>query len=469
MNKVDSPKSGMAGDYSPLVDGKARKRSRLGFITMISICIGLVIVQGSMLSALQGVGIGGAAFVAAVIIAFILSLFNAMTFSELSLMFPHAGTLGTYTEKAIGHFPAILAVYAGYVVVGVLGIPAEMFLVDAILNELLPGLFPPMLIPFVILIALTITNVLGTDVFAKAQNFFAFILVCALITIGLTAVTGIAEPYPVLENSALTWDLEKALSIDTIGLISLAMWMFVGVEFVCPMINEVKKPERDIPRAMILSLCIMLGIYTFFIWGASKYLTPETLTGTPIPYLDYANAVFGKAGLLFATVMAIAATCSTVNTVLASVSRMLQGMAENGQSFPQLKITSKRFGTPWVAIVFMSLMVSIFMMTMSIDFIIVLVISASTSWLLAYIIAHVDVIVLRIRYPELPRPYKSPFFPVPQLLGIIGMGYVAFNNSPTPELTQQIYITAGSILLVISIIAVLWVKLYMKKGLFTPE
>jgi amino acid transporter len=89
------------------------KRS-LGFATMIAICIGVVVVQGSMVSALQGVGFGGAGFLAAAVVAFILAQCNAMTFAELSLMFPRSeGTLGSYTEAALGNFPAIVAVYAG--------------------------------------------------------------------------------------------------------------------------------------------------------------------------------------------------------------------------------------------------------------------------------------------------------------------------------------------------------------------
>jgi hypothetical protein len=47
-------------------------------------------------------------------------------------------------QKAIGHFPAIVAVFAGYVVVAMLALPLEVFLVDAIIGELLPGMFPPL-------------------------------------------------------------------------------------------------------------------------------------------------------------------------------------------------------------------------------------------------------------------------------------------------------------------------------------
>ena len=179
--------------------------------------------------------------------------------------------------------------------------------------------------------------------------------------------------------------------------------------------------------------------------------------------------MFGKAGLIVATVMAVTATCSTVNTVLAGVPRMLHGMAVNGQSFPQLKRLHPRYGTPWVALVFMVAIIALPFLLMGIDSIITLLIAASTSWLLAYIIAHIDVIVLRRRQPQLPRPFRTPFYPLPQLLGIAGMAYVALNNSPSPEMTQTVYMLTGVVLLIISVIAALWVKLVMKRDLFQPE
>jgi len=444
------------------------KPRKIGLPTMMAIAIGLVIVQGAMISATQGIGLGGMAFIAAMVMALIIAQFNAMSFAELSLMFPEEGTLATYTQKAIGHFPAILVVFSGYVMVAILAIPVELFLVDVMLGELLPGLFPEKVAPLSILAALMITNLVGTDVFARVQNILAFILVSALTLLGLIAITGLSEPHPVLTGTTVDWSFGGVMDGSFISLVALAMWLVVGVEFICPMINEVKDPKKNIPRAMHLSLFAIFSIFLAFVIGAGFYLDTETLIGSPIPYLDYANAVFGKGGLLIATVMALAATCSTVNTLLAAIPRMLHGMAMQGQAFPQLKATN-RFNVPWVATVMIALLTTIPYMLVGIDSLITLVIAATTSYLIAYMVAHINVIVLRKRMPEHERPYRTPFYPLPQILGIAAMVYVALNNSPTPEMTTTVYSITGIILLILGVISALWVKLYMKRGLFEPD
>ncbi|WOD09160.1 amino acid permease [Marinomonas sp. GJ51-6] len=195
---------------------------KIGFVTMMAICVGLVIAQGVMISALQGIGIGGMTFIFAMIIALILAQFNAMSFAELSLMFPQEGTLATYTQKAIGHFPAIVSVFAGYVVVALLAIPVEMFLVDAILGELFPGLLPEKVAPLLILGIFTITNLIGTDVFAKVQNLLAFILVSALIITGATAITTSLQSPQELAGTSVDWSFDGVLNGSVIGLVGLA-------------------------------------------------------------------------------------------------------------------------------------------------------------------------------------------------------------------------------------------------------
>lgn len=441
---------------------------KIGLLTMMAICVGLVIAQGVMISALQGIALGGMAFIFAMIIALLLAQFNAMSFAELSLMFPQEGTLATYTQKAIGHFPAIVSVFAGYVVVAILALPVEMFLVDAILGELFSGFLPEKLVPLLILAVFTITNLIGTDVFARVQNLLAFILVSALILTGLVAIsTGLQAP-PELVGATVDWSFDGVLNGSVIGLVGLALWTMVGVEFICPLVNDVKNPNKNIPRAMHLSLFAIFTIFVAFSYGASLLLDVGSLLESPLPFIDYANVVFGKSGLVIAAVMAIAATCSTMNTVLSAVPKMLHGMAENKQVFPQLKAVNKH-DAPWVGILMMAVCIIVPFFIFGIDSLIPLIIAATTSWLLAYCVAHINVIVLRKRLPDQERPYRTPFYPLPQVLGVIGMLYVAANNSPAPELTQLVYTIAGSILLVLSIIGALWVKLYMKRGLFEPD
>ncbi|MCC7819392.1 amino acid transporter, partial [Escherichia coli] len=92
-------------------------RRVLGLGSLLAVAIGLVVSQGVMVMMLQGVGAAGLGFIVPLGLAYLLALSYACSFSELALLIPRAGSLSSYTEVALGHFPAILATFSGYVVV----------------------------------------------------------------------------------------------------------------------------------------------------------------------------------------------------------------------------------------------------------------------------------------------------------------------------------------------------------------
>lgn len=181
--------------------------------------------------------------------------------------------------------------------------------------------------------------------------------------------------------------------------------------------------------------------------------------------------MFGEAGKVFLVTAAITATCSTLNSSLAAIPRMLLGMARNGQAFGVFKRQGKRTGAPWVAVLFIAAVTGLPLLLMHdhADAINQLLLSAALAWLLAYIITHINVIALRRRYPQVARPFRTPFYPLPQLFGIAGMLFAIWNVSPSPDMTFSIFAYAGLVLLIVSIIAVLWIKGVMGKPLFKPE
>lgn len=446
--------------------GHKLKRT-LGFPQLLAVGVGLVVAQSVMVIMLQGAGIGGFGFFTTLVLAYVLALFYVFSFSELSLLFKSPGTLSTYTVAAMGNFPAIIAVLSGYVVVAMFALSAELVLIELMLGEVLGLDFPPMLLAIGLLTFFTLLNIRGVDIFATLQSGLSFIMVFAIALMGLSAVYGVALPRP-----------ESLISVEIVfnsgsifALLALAIWGFVGLEFVCPLIAETKDPERNIPRSMIIGATIILVMYVVYVLGALLYVPREVLAGSALPHYEYVGAVFGETGLLFLTIAAFTATCSTVNTALAAVPRMVYGMARQGQIFPVLGKLHSKYKTPWVAILFISVVTGapIFVYGVNPDAITLLLIGAAVSWLVSYIIAHLNVIILRMRYPNLRRPFKTPFYPIPQVLGILGMGYAILNASPAAELTRQVYTMAGSVILIGAIFAAIWVKFVMKKGLFEPE
>lgn len=440
----------------------------LGLGSLLAVAVGLVVSQGVMVLMLQGAGIAGLGFIIPLVLGYLLALTYVYSFSELSLMIPRAGSLSSYTEVAIGHFPAILAVFSGYVIVAMFALSAELLLVDSIIEKIYPGVLPKYTVGFGLLGIFTVLNLLGIDLFAKLQSVLAFVMVVILLVIGLSAVGGIANPKPEGLDLMSTWN---PMGGEVITLVALAIWGYVGAEFVCPLVEETKNPDRNIPRSMIIGVTVIFVTIAIYCLGALLYIPAEQLASSALPHYDFAKAVFGDAGLTFLAVAAVTATCSTLNTSLAAIPRMLYGMSQNGQVFPQFKKLTKTSNTPWVAVLFIAAITGIPMIVLGDNpgAVGLLLVSAAIAWLLAYIITHINVIALRRRYPDIKRPYKTPFYPIPQILGIGGMLYAIYYASPAPELSRQIFGTTGIVLLCVSVIGVFWVKCVMKKDLFKPE
>ncbi|WP_282159954.1 APC family permease [Ulvibacterium marinum] len=438
----------------------------LGLRSLFAIAVGVVVAQVVFISILQGVGLGGSHFFVALLIAFILTLCYVFTFSELALMLPRAGSISAYTEVAIGHMPAIVATIAGYLAPAIFALSAELFLLEAVLNSLFPESFTQL--GWLIIIVLMLLNILGVDFFAKVQNLLAYLMIVSLLVIG---IAGLSQSEP--QGGSIISILEglKDLDFDVLSLTMLALWSFFGLEFVCPMIEETKNPSKNIPRSMLLAAVVLLIVYALVALAGYLTVSQAALSESEIPHTVLVAALFGKSGKIVLAILAITATCSTINTVLATIPRMLYGMAHNGQLpavFTKLHLKTK---TPWVAIVFVAslIMIPTILLSGQDDIILTLVISAATIWLVAYVISHINLIVLRKRYPNYQRPFKSPWYPFPQILGIIGMVYMILNNSPSPEMTLQVYMNAGLMTLVATIYAAIWVKFKMKKGWFEPE
>ena len=442
-------------------------RKVLGFSALFAASIGVIVAQLGMVSLMQGVGIGGWGFFGALAIAFALALANAMAYAEMALMMPSAGSLSSYAEAAIGNFPAILLVFAGYVTPAIFGLPVEMILVDGVLQQILPGVLPSFTWAVALLAVLVVLNILGTDIFARVQTTLSFVMLVFLALTGLMALGGQGAA-PIAGGHAAGF---AALGHDTVvlGLVALAFWVFVGSEFVTPLVVEARNAARDLPRAMILGLVVVAVAQVLFALGAAFFVPRDKLAGSATPHLDYVVAVFGPSAKVWFGVFAVTATASLLNTVLAAVPRMLQGMADNGQVFPLLGRTGKR-GTPVLAILFVAALPLIGLAWSGGDAnaIVPLTIAASVAWLLAYMTAQVSLMVLRRRHPDLPRPFKVPGYPVTPLLAIAGMGYVVANSSPAPEMTGQIVAYTGIVLALFAVVGAAWVKLVMKKGLFEP-
>jgi amino acid transporter len=442
-------------------------KREVGMISAIATAVGIVVSSSALLMLGQGFGLGGPAFVVAMIIAAFVNLCVAFSFAELTCIIPAAGGINHYTLPAMGPTVGIFAVLSGYFVVSILSNAAESTIAGTVIHDyFFPNLgVGPTFWAFIILIILSLINLRGVKSFACSQVFFAGMMILSMVILSCIGLFGLGKGEPL--GTSLTWDMAAGGGI--VSMLSIAFWLFVGLEFVCPLAEELRDPRKFIPIAMISAIAIIFVSDILFGFAAMKYLPLGALANSTAPHVDTGAIVMGRTGEIWIGIISLLATASTLNTFIAAIPRMLYGMAKEGQ-FPKVFAKLNKNGVPHAGVYLVFVITAVLLIfndPESVSMISTFVLSGCVGWMISYIIAHANVLILRKKYPDVPRSFKVPGGALLPVISSLGLIIMIVMIHPDPVVARQIFTFAGAAILVCAIWSVAWVKFVMKKPVFS--
>ena len=290
----------------------------------------------------------------------------------------------------------------------------------------------------------------GVELFAKVQDLVVILLVGSMVLLGFISFFKLGDPSHLIDykESAPTFKQIGGVK-GIIDNMALAFWLFIGVEFIIPQAKNLKNPKRDVLLSMILALLLLFGVQAFLGTGMTNYVSLKGLANDPdsTPHITFAINLLGTPGKIWMGVITILAGISTVNTGYASLSKIMQGMAEAGM-VPKVFAKTNKNNSAYVGLLFLSVAVGIMVVSGlgSASAVTFLILSGSCFWLFTYCLVHISVLVLRKRYPD--RPGKFTMKGIPQIIGIIGNVYMIANISTGAD-RIKIYELCGILFLVL--------------------
>ena len=454
----------------------------VGFPTALATSVGVVMASPVILTATTGFSIGGPTFVLAMVIAFVLMFMQATTFAEAAAMMPTAGSVYDYIACGLGRFAAITGTIAAYMLVHVFAGTAETILSGVMATVNFPALHEALAareatwaVGVGMVLLFGALNYFGITVFARVEIFLTVCMWCTLMIFG---IGGLLLPAKVPLEGFFGTSQVGTDPFAVMSLVGMAMFMFLGIEFVTPLAPDLKRAHRNIPRAMMLGLVLVW--LCMVIWGSAVARqvanTPVDPKGavhileTPDAIPLFAQAVMGPFGRFWLGIAFLLAGAATINTLMAALPRILYGMALDGALPAAFGKLHPKYKSPVVGIVVSALIPIVHTVAIKgdLDRILPLVLAAVCSWGTAYLLINLSIVVLRIRRPDLPRAYRIPFFPLPQVIASLGVFIAIWYIAPPNIQPREVYVPFGVMLGLTAVYALVWTRLVKRQSAFTP-
>ncbi len=409
----------------------------LGLLEATTLGVGAMIGAGIFILSGMAAGIAGPAATLSYVLCGLMTLFTALSYSELSSSIPLAGGGYTFVHQGIGGYIAFLCGWAlifGSVVacaLYALGF-AEHFnpLVDLVIKVSPSVKFSA----FAIALLLLLVNIKGTKESGKTQNFFTIAKVAMLIVfIGLCIPHVRVESFKPFAPFGLT---------GIISATALIYISFFGFEIISSASEEIKNPKKTVPKAILLSLFIPMLIYVGVVLVSVGILDYQTLGTSAAPLVLIAGKVLGSYGLLFVLIAGLLSTTSALNATVLTASRETYAMGRDGYLPGKIFRLHPKFKTPHTAIAAVGVVILFFTLSGEVALVAHL---ANFCFLFALILVNLSVIMLRKKAPRLKRPFKLPWHPVIPLLAIACNVLILAFMSPRTYLLGAGWLALGSL------------------------
>lgn len=342
----------------------------------------------------------------------LIALAGALSYCELGTALPVAGGEYLYLHRAYGPFIGFLSGWTSFTVGFSAAIAAGAMSVAAYVNQLLPLDGEQDLLSTVIALALlwsiTAFHLAGIEAGGFLQRTLTVLNMGAIMALIAAGVMGGKGDWTHLSLS----DAGAAQSIG-LSIVSLifALYAYSGWNAAVYLAGEVIDPARTIPRALISGtlfvtlLYLALNAFYFYALSVADLAQP--------PLLPVANkvavALLGVDAARFVTIILCLSIAGAMSAMVWAGPRVYYAMAQDGLIPSYFCRTSGTRGTPTHAILLQSLWASVLILSGSFE---QLVVYSGTVLMIFSALAVGAVLVLRRKEPDLPRPYRTPFYPL---------------------------------------------------------
>lgn len=402
----------------------------IGFTAALATVMGTVIGAGVFFKAdpvTHATGSTGLTMLAW-LIGGLITICAGLTVAELAAAIPETGGMMRYIEHTYGSLAAFLLGWAETTIY----FPANIAALSIVFATQCINLFSwpaHWQIPIAIIVglSLTILNFFGSRVGGLFQSFTT---VFKLIPLAIIIVFGLIHPGSNAVHVSL-FDVTRSTGsgsfLSALGRGVLAtLFAYDGWIHVGNIAGELKHPERDLPRSILMGLTGTMVVYLLVSAVFVLVLPINQIAGNPNAASEVARVLFGGVGGKIITIGILISVYGGINGYTMTGMRIPYAMAlENRLPFSrQLRYLSKT-GTPVISGL-VQISIAIIMMFMGgfntlTDMLIVVI------WLF-YVLTFIAVFILRKREPDLNRPYRTLGYPVIPVIAILGGIFIVVNT-----------------------------------------
>lgn len=435
-------------------------RKNIGVTTAMSLVVGCVIGAGVFFkpyAIYQATGGAPGMGMLAWIFGGLASIFAALTFSEVAVLIPKTGGMVTYLGEVFNEKIGFLAGWMQTVIFYPAFLAGYGVKVGSELGEYIGEQYVQP-IAMALILGLVVLNTLGSRTAGGIQIIST---ICKLIPLVLLMVFGFLCGSG--DNPIFTPMVAEGTSAGAaLGSTLLAvLFAFEGWTNVGAIAGEMKNPGRDLPRAIVGGVSIIMAVY-FVINMAYLWVLPaDELMYLESPASAVAMTIFGPTGGLLIKAGIVISVIGAANGFLMSGSRVAYQLAEMNTlplSGKLKQINGKQ--APANSIIFIGLLACVYSLSGQFDMLTNL--AVFSCWIF-YTLTFVCVIKLRRTHPELDHAYKVPLYPVIPVLAILS-GLFVIASQLFLSGTQARLLSFGSIIITMAGLPVfLAVRKYSQK------
>ena len=353
-----------------------------------------------------------------VAVAFIIVMYITFSFSyiELACAIPKAGGAFDYAYRALGPRWGFLAGMAQNIEF-IFAPPAIAFAIGAYLSNWMPGLTTTTIAVFAYLI-FTGINIIGVRTAAL------FELVVTIVAVaGLLLFAGLTLPHFEFSNLAQN-PLPNGWG-GAFAAIPFAIWFFLAIEGVANVAEETINPQRNILLGFgaaiitLTALCLLIFASSSGVsgWETVVYKEGSTTTSdSPLPLVLSSIVGDNKWIIHFFTSIGIFGLIASFHGIILAGGRATFEFARFGFAPKSIGTTHAKYKTPVKALILNTIIGIIILMTGQTGEIIIIACFGALS---LYIVSMVSFLVLRVKEPDLPRSFKTPFHPITPIVALV--------------------------------------------------